>query len=67
MTANKNLQSDFTKEWLMGFTFPGGTSPHGTGSSYTSRDHFRTTSQVHEAQDIAAHIGSARPNHPRES
>lgn len=36
----------------MGFTFPGGTSPRGTGSSYSSRDRFPTTS--HEAQDIAA-------------
>lgn len=44
-TAGKNLQNNFTREWLMGFIFPGDTSPHGTGFSYASRDGFPTTSQ----------------------
>lgn len=65
-TASKNLQSDFTGDWLMGFTFPGGTSPHGTASFYGSRDHFPTTSQLHQAQNIAAHRWVCTPKPSRE-
>lgn len=39
----------------MSFTFPGDISLHGTSSSYASKDHLRTTSQLHQAQNIAAH------------
>lgn len=65
-TASKNLQSDFTGDRLIGFTFPGGTSPHGTGSFYASRDHFPTPSQLHRAQTIAARRWVCTPKPSRE-
>lgn len=65
-TAGKNLQNNFTREWLMGFIFPGDTSPHGTGFSYASRDWFPTTSQLHRAQSVTAHLWVCSPESSRE-
>lgn len=50
----------------MGFIFPGDTSPHGTGFSYASRDWFPTTSQLHRAQSITAHLWVCSPESSRE-
>lgn len=65
-TAGKNLQNNFTREWLMGFIFPGDTSPHGTGFSYASRDRLPTTPQLQQAQNIAAHRWVCTPESSRE-
>lgn len=41
----------------MGFAFPGGTSPHGAGSSYTGRDRFPPTSSTeHCCPALGLHV-----------
>lgn len=61
-TKSRNLQSGFTGEWLMGFTFPGDTSLQDTGSSYANRGHFPIASSCIEHRTLLPILGSAHAN-----